>query len=282
MLDDRQIHAVRLIPVAVVMAEDTAALERIISHVRRVRGEHSRRPIGARTPLNRTTPSPSATVPQDLCQNPVLVNKPREQSHGAVTAGGKRGGKRRRAVVSAPPGPRFGVVRCCGRRLRPLRRRSPGRRGPWEGIVGSQDAGRGYDTGWDVAAASEAGRRGDVGWGFDPERGRGRRPLISRTAGGPARGVPGGPSCCARGYRAEPASTAAPAAWTAASHWASLAARARRTWTSHRSQSGPRGPISSSGAPQPAPSCPAHRPTGSTRAGAVSAQRRQGVPSGVR
>lgn len=39
MLDDRQIHAIRFVPVAVVMAEDTTALERIISHVRRVRGE---------------------------------------------------------------------------------------------------------------------------------------------------------------------------------------------------------------------------------------------------
>ncbi|MFJ7201727.1 MULTISPECIES: hypothetical protein [unclassified Streptomyces] len=35
-LDDRQIHAVHFVPVAVVMAEDTPALERIISHVRRV------------------------------------------------------------------------------------------------------------------------------------------------------------------------------------------------------------------------------------------------------
>lgn len=38
-LNDRQIHAVRLVPVTVVMAEDTAALERIIGHVRRLRGE---------------------------------------------------------------------------------------------------------------------------------------------------------------------------------------------------------------------------------------------------
>lgn len=75
MLDDRQIHAVRFVPVAVVMAEEAAALERIISHVRRVRGERSRRATRAGTPLNRTTPSPSATAPQDLCQNPLLLDK---------------------------------------------------------------------------------------------------------------------------------------------------------------------------------------------------------------
>ncbi|MFJ3623350.1 DUF6193 family natural product biosynthesis protein [Streptomyces iakyrus] len=46
MLDDRQIHAVRFVPVAIVMADDTAALERNISHVRRVRGERSRRATG--------------------------------------------------------------------------------------------------------------------------------------------------------------------------------------------------------------------------------------------
>ncbi len=50
MLDDRQVHAVRFAPVAVVMTEDTAALERIISHVRRVRGEPSRRATGGLSP----------------------------------------------------------------------------------------------------------------------------------------------------------------------------------------------------------------------------------------
>ncbi|MES9511774.1 hypothetical protein ABWJ92_36190 [Streptomyces sp. NPDC000609] len=35
-LDDRQIRAVRIVSVTVVMAEDTAAPERIISHVRRL------------------------------------------------------------------------------------------------------------------------------------------------------------------------------------------------------------------------------------------------------
>lgn len=53
MLDDRQIHAVRFVPITVVMAEDTAALERTISHARRVRGERSRRETGVGTPLNR-------------------------------------------------------------------------------------------------------------------------------------------------------------------------------------------------------------------------------------
>ncbi|GGX69208.1 hypothetical protein GCM10010515_40960 [Streptomyces fructofermentans] len=42
MLGDRQIHAVRIVPVAVVVAQDAAALERIVSHVRRVWGERSR------------------------------------------------------------------------------------------------------------------------------------------------------------------------------------------------------------------------------------------------
>lgn len=50
MLDDRLIHAGRFVPVAVVMAEDAAAVERISSHVRRVRGEHSRRATGVWTP----------------------------------------------------------------------------------------------------------------------------------------------------------------------------------------------------------------------------------------
>lgn len=47
-LDDRQIRAVRLVSVTVVMAEDTAALERIISHVRRLRGERLNRAAGVR------------------------------------------------------------------------------------------------------------------------------------------------------------------------------------------------------------------------------------------
>lgn len=49
MLDDRQIHTVRFVPVAVVMAEDTAARERIITHMRRVRREPSRRATGVWT-----------------------------------------------------------------------------------------------------------------------------------------------------------------------------------------------------------------------------------------
>lgn len=73
MLDDHQIHAVRFVPVAVVMAKDTPALERIISHAWRVRGERSRRAAGIWTPLNRTAPSPSATAPQGLCQNRELT-----------------------------------------------------------------------------------------------------------------------------------------------------------------------------------------------------------------
>ncbi len=46
-LDDRQIHAVRFGPVTVVMAADAAALERIISHVRRLRGGRLRRQPGS-------------------------------------------------------------------------------------------------------------------------------------------------------------------------------------------------------------------------------------------
>lgn len=69
-LDDRQIHAVRFVSVTVVMAEDAAALERIISHARRLRGERLSQAAGVRdNPFNRTTSSPSATAPQDLCQN---------------------------------------------------------------------------------------------------------------------------------------------------------------------------------------------------------------------
>ncbi|MFE7788735.1 hypothetical protein [Streptomyces sp. NPDC057460] len=43
-LDDRQIRAVRFVSVTVVMAENAAALERIISHVRRLRGERVGQP----------------------------------------------------------------------------------------------------------------------------------------------------------------------------------------------------------------------------------------------
>jgi hypothetical protein len=75
-LDDRQISAVRFVPVTVVVAEDAAALERIISHSRRLRGERSSQAAGVRgCPLNRTASSPSATTPQDLCQNPKLTDR---------------------------------------------------------------------------------------------------------------------------------------------------------------------------------------------------------------
>lgn len=65
-LDDRQIHAVRFVPVTVFMAEDAAALERITSHVQRLRGKRLIRTAGFRT-----KPSSSVTAPQDLCQNRV-------------------------------------------------------------------------------------------------------------------------------------------------------------------------------------------------------------------
>jgi hypothetical protein len=51
-LDDRQIHAVRFVSVAVVMAEDAAALERISSHTRRLRGERLSRTFGLATTLS--------------------------------------------------------------------------------------------------------------------------------------------------------------------------------------------------------------------------------------
>lgn len=51
-LDDRQIHAVRFVSVTVVTAEDAAALERIISHTRRLRGECSSRTAGLVTILS--------------------------------------------------------------------------------------------------------------------------------------------------------------------------------------------------------------------------------------
>ncbi len=68
-LDDRQIHAVRFVPVAVIMAEDAAAPERISSHMRRLRGERSGRTAGLATTPSIERRGPSATGPQDLCQN---------------------------------------------------------------------------------------------------------------------------------------------------------------------------------------------------------------------
>ncbi|MEU1350354.1 hypothetical protein [Streptomyces sp. NPDC005795] len=62
-------RVVDFVPVSVVMAEDTTALERIINHVRRVRDELLCRATGAWTLLNRTVPSPSAMARQVLCQN---------------------------------------------------------------------------------------------------------------------------------------------------------------------------------------------------------------------
>ncbi len=57
-LDDRQIRAVRFVSVTVVMAENTAPLERLISHVRRLRGERTSRAAGVRDqPFNRTASS---------------------------------------------------------------------------------------------------------------------------------------------------------------------------------------------------------------------------------
>lgn len=48
-LDDRQIHAIGFVSVAVVMAEDAAALERISSHTWRLGGERSGRTAGLAT-----------------------------------------------------------------------------------------------------------------------------------------------------------------------------------------------------------------------------------------
>jgi hypothetical protein len=47
---DRQIHAVRFVPVTVVTTENTAALERIISHVRRLRVKRLSRVAGGSSP----------------------------------------------------------------------------------------------------------------------------------------------------------------------------------------------------------------------------------------
>jgi hypothetical protein len=81
-LDDHQIRAVRFVPATVVMTEDTAALERIITHVRRLRGKRLSPAAGAHDhPLNRTTSSPSAIAPQDLCQNPASTNKNLRERH---------------------------------------------------------------------------------------------------------------------------------------------------------------------------------------------------------
>ncbi len=57
-LGDRQIRAVRFVSVTVVMTENAAALERIISHVRRLRGERTSRAAVVRDhPFNRTASS---------------------------------------------------------------------------------------------------------------------------------------------------------------------------------------------------------------------------------
>lgn len=56
--DNRQIRAVRFISVTVVVAENAAALERIIRHVRRLRGERASRATGSRDhPFHRTASS---------------------------------------------------------------------------------------------------------------------------------------------------------------------------------------------------------------------------------
>lgn len=102
MLDDRQIHAIHLVPVTIVTAQDTAALKRIVSHVRRVRGARSRQATGVRTPLNRTRSSPSATTPQDLRQNPLLLDevRPGIQSPCSPQEGHQTQAKRHRATRS--------------------------------------------------------------------------------------------------------------------------------------------------------------------------------------
>ncbi|RPK72070.1 hypothetical protein EES45_33885 [Streptomyces sp. ADI97-07] len=76
MLDDRQIHAVRFIPVAVVMAEDTAALERIISHVRRSRGERSGRATGVWALSIEQRRHASRRLPKICARTPFSWTKP--------------------------------------------------------------------------------------------------------------------------------------------------------------------------------------------------------------
>ncbi len=51
-LTESQIHVVRFVSVTVVMAEDAAALERISSHTRRLRGEYLSRTAGLGTTLS--------------------------------------------------------------------------------------------------------------------------------------------------------------------------------------------------------------------------------------
>jgi len=91
-LGDRQIRTVRFVSVTVVMAEDAAALQRIISHARRLRGERLSRAAGVRDhPFNRTTSSPFATAPQDLCQYRVST-APVRGLRSELTGGSNQGG----------------------------------------------------------------------------------------------------------------------------------------------------------------------------------------------
>lgn len=74
-LDDRQIHAVRFVPVAVVTAEDAAALERISSHTRRLRGERSGRTAGLATIFQ------SNDIATLSDRSPRSVPEPKSQRH---------------------------------------------------------------------------------------------------------------------------------------------------------------------------------------------------------
>lgn len=110
-LDDRQIHAVRFSSVTVVMAEDAAALERIGSHTRRLRGEWLSRPAGLvitlysndtvtlcdRSPRSVPEPRSDVTVPLRQCltgKSPVLELRG-EISQGISLVSGQRAAVRR-------------------------------------------------------------------------------------------------------------------------------------------------------------------------------------------
>lgn len=96
--DDRQTNTPCPAPVTAVMTQDAATPEQIISHARRLRGEHSSRTARARDhPPDRTTPPPSTAPP--ICARDDLYERPRNR----VTRRTQHGAAAHRAIDSITP-----------------------------------------------------------------------------------------------------------------------------------------------------------------------------------